>query len=357
MDGINVEGSCLQGSQLRDLAAKPLLFSHTQNRKGAYQSMKENATNIITHTVAPSTKRFSPFFLRRKRILILFCAWLILIWALLPAIRAVTLLLNTSGRSIPPASRAGIAVQEVQFRATDGVRLAGWLAIASAQAPTIILVHGFKGSRLDMLPYARFLYKGGFNVLLYDSRGSGASAGWGITLGAREPDDVIGAVHYLEGRADLTRKHFGLLGISLGAGIALMAAAREPGIAATVADSAWVDESAQIEHMGNISRAPFTLPLLPYEPALVDMLIGAHLADGRPVAVIAHIAPRAVFLIHSADDHNTTTPLAGEHQLYAAAGTPKQQWIAPSGGHVGAIKAHTVEYEQRVLAFFRQYLV
>jgi uncharacterized protein len=325
--------------------------------KGAYQSMKENATSVTTHTVAPSIKRFSPFFLRQKRILILLCALLILAWALLPAIRAVTLLLNTSGRSIPPTSLAGIPVQEVQFRATDGVRLAGWLAIASAQAPTIILVHGFKGSRLDMLPYARFLYKGGFNVLLYDSRGSGASAGWGITLGAREPDDVIGAVHYLEGRSDLTGKHFGLLGISLGAGIALMAAAREPALAATVADSAWVDESAQIEHMGNISRAPFTLPLLPYEPALVDMLIGAHLADTRPLAVIARIAPRAVFLIHSADDHNTTTPLAGEHQLYAAAGTPKQQWIAPSGGHVGAIKAHTVEYKQRVLAFFRQYLV
>ncbi len=319
--------------------------------------MKENPTDVATHSVIPQTKRFFPFFSRHKRILILLVSLLILVWALLPAIRAVTLILNTSGRSTPQTSLAGIPVQEVQFRASDGVHLDGWLAIASVHAPTIILVHGFKGSRLDMLPYARFLYKGGYNVLLYDSRGSGASAGWDITLGAREPDDVIGAVHYLEGRSDLTGKHFGLLGISLGAGIALMAAAREPAIAATVADSAWVDESAQIEHMGNISRSPFTLPLLPYEPALVDMLIGAHLADSRPIAVIARIAPRAVFLIHSADDHNTTTPLAGEHQLYAAAGNPKQQWIAPSGGHVGAIKAHTVEYKQRVLAFFSHYLV
>jgi len=318
--------------------------------------MKENTTSVVTHDVVPHTKRFLPFLSRHKRIFMLLCLLLIFAWALLPAIRGVTLILNRAGRSVPQASLAGIPVQEVQFRAADGVRLDGWLAIASAQAPTIILVHGFKGSRLEMLPYARFLYKGGYNVLLYDSRGTGASDGWGIALGAREPDDVIGAVRYLKGRSDLTGKHFGLLGISLGAGIVLMAAAREPAIAATVADSAWVDEGAQIEHMGNISHSPFTLPLLPYEPALVDILIGAHLADSRPLTVISHIAPRAVFLIHSADDQNTTTPLAGEHQLYAAAGNPKQQWIAPSGGHTGAIRAHTVEYEQRVLTFFKDYL-
>jgi uncharacterized protein len=318
--------------------------------------LKENTSHVTSSDAVYPTKHFPSHVFNYKHILLFLLAFLILIWALLPAVRAVTLIMNRAGRSAPAASLAGIPVQDVQFHASDGVLLSGWLAIASAHAPTIILVHGFKGSRLDMLPYARFLYKGGYNVLLYDSRGSGASAGWGIALGAREPDDVLGAVQYLKGRADLTIKHFGLLGISLGAGIALMAAAREPAIAATVADSAWVDESAQIEHMGNISRPPFTLPLLPYEPALVDLLIGAHLADSRPLAVIAQIAPRAVFLIHSADDHNATTPLAGEHQLYVAARAPKQQWIAPSGGHVGAIKAHTAEYEQRVLAFFAHYL-
>jgi hypothetical protein len=43
-------------------------------------------------------------------------------------------------------------------------------------------------------------------------------------------------------------------------------------------------------------------------------------------------------------------------RLYAAAGQPKLQWIAPSGGHAGALAAHTGEYERRVLAFFAQYL-
>jgi fermentation-respiration switch protein FrsA (DUF1100 family) len=108
--------------------------------------------------------------------------------------------------------------------------------------------------------------------------------------------------------------------------------------------------------MNSISRPPFTLPLLPYGPALVNALIGADLDSPRPVEAIRQIAPRAVMLIHSVDDQNATTSLAGERQLYAAAGQPKEEWIAPSGGHIGALRAHKQEYEQRVLAFFARYL-
>lgn len=53
---------------------------------------------------------------------------------------------------------------------------------------------------------------------------------------------------------------------------------------------------------------------------------------------------------------NAPTPLSGERRLFAAAGQPKQEWIAPNGGHVGAPGTHTAEYEQRVLAFFARYL-
>ena len=124
----------------------------------------------------------------------LLCALLVVGWAALPAVRAITLVANMEHRSTPSTSSAGLPVQEVRFQATDGVHLAGWLAIASAQAPTVILVHGFKGSRGEMLPWARFLYAAGYNVLLYDSRGCGASEGWSIALGAKEPEDVLGAV-------------------------------------------------------------------------------------------------------------------------------------------------------------------
>lgn len=292
---------------------------------------------------------------RFKRIIFSLVLLLLAGWALLPALRAIVLVANPLQRGTL-AVPADLPVQSVHFQATDGVHLAGWLAISSPTAPTIILVHGFKGSRADMLPWARFLFGAGYNVLLYDSRGCGESEGWATALGTHEPNDVVGAVHFLQKRPDLHSQRFGALGISLGAGIVLLAAAHEPALAATVADSAWADESFQLNRMGNLTLHAFTLPLLPYEPALVDALIGAHLADTRPQAVIGRIAPRAILLIHATDDQNATTSMVAEQQLYTAAGQPKQEWIAPSGGHVGALQAHQAEYEQHVLTFFASYL-
>jgi uncharacterized protein len=321
----------------------------------AKKKSSSKTTGILTANTATTVKR-KPSLIRLFRWgLLILLALLVLAWVLAPALRAITLVANTTNRGTPVAP-PDFPVQNVLFHATDGVQLAGWLVIASPDAPTIILVHGYKGSRTDMLPWARFLYAAGYNVLLYDSRGCGQSQGWAITLGAREPDDVIGAVHYLQQRRDLHSQHFGALGISLGAGVVLLAAAREPALVATVADSAWTDASFQIDHLDSISHPPFTLPLLPYGPALLNALIGANLSDTRPLAEIGQIAPRAVMLIHSADDQNATTPLSGERLLYAAAGQPKEEWIAPSGGHIGALRAHTAEYEQRVLAFFARYL-
>lgn len=293
---------------------------------------------------------------RWKGIVVGVVALCIIAWAIAPAVRAVALVRGPAGRSAPDVTQAGMPVETVHFPATDGVRLSGWLAAASPRAPTVILVHGFKGSRVAMLPWAHFLYAAGYNVLLFDDRGCGESEGWAITLGAREADDLIGAVQYLEGRADLPVKRYGAIGVSLGAGVVLLAAAREPALAAVVADSAWTDERAQLDHMGTLPIGPFAVPALPYEPAMVDALIGARLEDVRPLAAIPRIAPRAVLLIHSADDGNTTTPLSGERALYAAAGEPKAQWIAPSGGHAGALQAHPQEYEHQVLTFFTAHL-
>src|SRR5215831_11468621 len=89
-------------------------------------------------------------------------------WVVAPAVRAVTLVGTWPGRSAPNASTAGLPVRDARFTASDGVHLAGWLALRSPDAPTIILVHGFKGSRVGMLVYARYLYAAGYNVLLYD---------------------------------------------------------------------------------------------------------------------------------------------------------------------------------------------
>ncbi len=288
--------------------------------------------------------------------LLIILALIVFAWAAAPGVRAVKLIAIWPVRVAPNAATTGLPVRDVRFTASDGVHLAGWFALRSPDAPTIVLVHGFKGVRQNMLPWARYLYTAGYNVLLYDSRGCGQSDGWHIDLGAHEANDLIGAARYLAGLSDLKTKRFGALGVSLGAGTVLLAAAREPSLTAVMADSAWADEQPQLDRMGSIPIGLLAVPVLPYEPALVNALIGADLRATRPLAVVGAIAPRAVMFIHSADDANSTTPLSGERALYAAAGRPKTEWIAPSGGHAGALNAHPDEYQRRTLDFFRAYL-
>lgn len=118
-----------------------------------------------------------------------------------------------------------------------------------------------------MLPWARFLYAANFNVLLYDSRVCGASAGWRIGVGASEPNDIVVATRFLLGYYGLTNKRFGALGVSLGAGDALLTAACDPNLLTVIADNPWADERQQLYHMASLPLDPLAIPALPYEPS------------------------------------------------------------------------------------------
>lgn len=68
----------------------------------------------------------------------------------------------------------------------------------------------------------------------------------------------------------------------------------------------------------------------------------------RRVAVVALVAVLLAWLV--------LPPVEGARKLFAAAGEPKQLWIAPRGGHVDAINVFPDEYPARVLAFLRDAL-
>jgi alpha-beta hydrolase superfamily lysophospholipase len=255
-------------------------------------------------------------------------------------------LVARGGASVGVAT-PGMSREDVTFTASDGVRLSGtYLPVDGARA-AVVLVHGFKNTRADMLDHARFLHDSGYTSLIYDSRGCGASDGT-FGVGATEDRDIVGAVSFLSARG---ADRIAVLGVSLGAGDALLAAARDPRIGAVIADSSWADERVQLQRMSAVNVGPLSLPVLPYEADLVDMLAGGRLEDARPGDEIVRIAPRPLLLIHSADDRNATTPLDDARALFARAGDPKEMWIAPRGGHAGAFGANRDEYVRRVLDF------
>ncbi len=286
-----------------------------------------------------------------RRILIVALAVVAVAWALAPAMRGGLLLMRRS--SVP--ARAEILAPlgpaaDVTFTASDGVRLSGTYLDAPTARGVVVLVHGFKTYRQEMTDHAQFIRDAGYSVLLYDSRGCGASDGV-FGVGATEDRDIVGAVSYVRSRRGAGSDHIAVLGISLGAGDALLAAAKDDRIQAVIADSSWADERVQLARMGSVPVGPISIPVLPYEAALVDWLAGGRLEDARPIDVVDRIAPRSLLLIHSMDDGNATTPFADAEQLFSRARQPKDFWRVTSGGHVGAVHTHPDEYRARVIAF------
>src|SRR5437899_7441705 len=99
--------------------------------------MNTNKNNIQTSSLAdPSSSARKTAAIRRKhspRRVIGWCAailgtLLVLGWALIPALRAITLIRNNGARSAPMAP-GDLAVQEIHFQASDGVHLAGWFVL------------------------------------------------------------------------------------------------------------------------------------------------------------------------------------------------------------------------------------
>ena len=71
-------------------------------------------------------------------------------------------------RMVPRATpdRLGMPFDDVTVTTTDGLRLAGWY-VPSWNGATVLLVHGYKDSRGNLLDLAHMLYRHGYSVLLF----------------------------------------------------------------------------------------------------------------------------------------------------------------------------------------------
>ena len=286
-----------------------------------------------------------------RRIALAAVTILVLAWAFAPAVRGILLVRRPSNGPAGVATIAGLPAEQVTFAASDGVHLAGSYVALPGPKGIFILVHGFKTDRREMGDWAAMLVREGFSVLLYDSRGCGESGGV-FGVGATEDRDIVGAVSFLRSNAEPGAQHIFVLGISLGAGDAILVAAEDDRIQGAVADSPWADERVQLARMASIPLGPVAFPVLPYEPALVDWLIGGRLEDARPRDAIGRVGSRFVQLIHSADDDNATTTSADAEALLAAGGPYTDLWIADRGGHAGAFRADPEGYRVRVRGFY-----
>lgn len=271
---------------------------------------------------------------------------------------AVGLVLYASWRWVTPPRAGSLSFTDlpgegVRFSSRDGTRLYGrWLA-GRADYPTVVLCHGYIRSLEEPLELGLALNRAGYNVLLFDFRGCGRSGGRFTTLGYKEAWDLLAAVHTVQARHG--REPIGVLGISMGAAAAIMAAAHCPSIAALVLDSPYPHlEGIVRKKMPEIVRLRWLMPLGWLCVRLGLLLAGGSLERARPVDAIGRIPPRPILFIRGEQD--SFIPQERFQELVAAAGGPKEVWTAPGSDHAMARLDHPEEYLHRVRSFFDRYL-
>ena len=122
---------------------------------------------------------------------------------------------------------ASAAGQPVQLRTADGVSIAAALYQAAGDAPAVVLVHMFTRTKEDWRPFAERLQASGLTALAIDLRGHGASGGVSTPAPAMALD-VQAALGFLVARG--SGRGIALVGASLGASAAIMAAAESPAV-------------------------------------------------------------------------------------------------------------------------------
>ncbi len=246
----------------------------------------------------------------------------------------------------------GLPYEAVSFPSADGLRISGWWLPQADPRGVIVGCHGHAGRKDELLGIGAACWRAGYSLLLFDFRGRGDSDPWPQTLVSREVDDLHAALAYARDRAPGLR--IGLLGYSMGAAVALLAAADAPDVAAVVADSSF---TAGREVVTDAVRSVLPLPpevLVLAADELVQLRHGYRFSRVRPVDAIARLTPRPVLIIHGAADH--VVPVTHAQRLYAAAGEPRELWIVDGADHCGAYFADRVAYCRRITGFFDQYL-
>lgn len=206
--------------------------------------------------------------------------------------------------AITPAT-FGAAYQDAIFAAADGVELAAWFLPVDGSDAGIVLVHGRNSSRTREFggrfpELAAILQANGYQVVMLDLRGHGASGEARFTFGRDERLDVGAAIAYLVAQG-VPAGQVGVLGVSMGAASAIGAAALDARVGALWVDAGYAEVASIIEaEWPSASGLP---AMFWYAARLAHWVrFGFDLAGSRPVDELPLVAPRPIQLVHGTVD-------------------------------------------------------
>jgi dipeptidyl aminopeptidase/acylaminoacyl peptidase len=253
--------------------------------------------------------------------------YLLLLSGCMPPSWGAAALLHPSRKALTEAPPLPAEPVEI---AGDGVVLKGWRFRAQGERKgTIVYLHGAADNRASVKGVARRYVPRGYEVLVYDSRAHGESTGDACTYGYYEKRDLAKAIDFLGAPA------VAAIGVSLGAAVAIQAAAEDARIKRVVAISSFSDLRTVATE-----RAPFFASAANIREAIAIAEKQANFTVDEVSPVKA--APRLsipVLLIHGAHDQETAP--AHSERIFGALKEAKRMLLLPKSGHAVSLDEAT----------------
>lgn len=255
-----------------------------------------------------------------------------------PALRSV---------GAPPAD---LPATSIVLRNARNQPVAGWIVAGKPGEGVVVLLHGVRGDRREMIGRARFLNRLGYAVLLIDLPAHGESDAEHITYGWNESEGVKAALGYLS--HEFPNERIGVIGISLGAA-SLVLSDPSPPPSAVVLESMFPTITEALSNRLRRYLGPLATPLAPVLLWQLPLRLGVSPEQLRPIARLPSLDAPVLIASGSIDQHTT---ISETRRLYDAASRPKEFWIVEGAAHVDLHAFDPAAYEPRIAEFLAKYL-
>lgn len=240
--------------------------------------------------------------------------------------------------------------QTVRLSGPSMGTVVGWFSPGQPGQGAVLLFHGVRADRTQMLARARFLHRSGYATLLIDLPAHGESAGSRITFGGREAEGVTASLAFV--RRELPGERVAVIGVSLGAASTVLAHFAQPPDA-VILESMYPTIEEALTNRLTMRLGPMGALFAPALLWQLPLRTGVKVQDLQPIRSLPHLgAP--VFIASGAEDQQT--PWAETQRLFEAAKEPKEMWQVEGAGHVDLHAFSSEEYERRILNFLEKYV-
>ncbi len=247
-----------------------------------------------------------------------------------------------AGTQTPAPEPAAVAAGESTVDVGNGI--AGVLSqpAGAAPAPAVLMLHGFGSSKDEVgnmyKNLAAALQERGIASLRIDFRGYGKSDG---DTGASSIDTMVAdaqtAFEYLQGQPAIDAERIGVIGFSLGGGVAIASAGQQPDWYKSMVLWSSVGDMA-VDMVGSVSQEAF-------DTAAAKGVVGLDLGWRTIVlkkdffdslarydlAALVQDYPGALLAVAGDQDFSAAYV---EGFVASVTGEPKEAWIIPGGDHI-----------------------